>query len=42
MPSALVPIALTLAAVFGIMFVYAARSGQFVDPDDPPERMPRD
>jgi len=38
----LLPIALTLGAVFGAMFVYAARSGQFDDLDDPPERMLRD
>jgi cbb3-type cytochrome oxidase maturation protein len=38
----LLPIALTLGAVFGIMFAYAAKSGQFDDLDDPPERMLRD
>ena len=38
----LVPIALTLGAVFGAMFVYAALSGQFDDLDDPPERMLRE
>ena len=38
----LLPIALTLGAVFGIMFAYAARTGQFDDLDDPPERMLRE
>jgi cbb3-type cytochrome oxidase maturation protein len=38
----LLPIALTLGAVFGFMFAYAVRSGQFDDLDDPPERMLRD
>ena len=38
----LLPIALTLGAVFGIMFAYAARTGQFDDLDDPPERMLQD
>jgi cbb3-type cytochrome oxidase maturation protein len=38
----LLPIALTLGAVFGIMFAYATRTGQFDDLDDPPERMLRD
>jgi cbb3-type cytochrome oxidase maturation protein len=38
----LLPIALTLGAVFGAMFLYAARSGQFDDLDDPPQRMLRE
>ena len=38
----LLPIALTLGAVFAILFAYATRSGQFDDLDDPPERMLRD
>jgi cbb3-type cytochrome oxidase maturation protein len=38
----LLPIALTLGAVFAGMFLYAARSGQFDDLDDPPERMLRE
>ena len=38
----LLPIALTLGAVFGIMFADAARTGQFDDLDDPPERMLRE
>jgi cbb3-type cytochrome oxidase maturation protein len=38
----LLPIALTLGVVFGLMFAFAARSGQFDDLDDPPRRMLRD
>jgi cbb3-type cytochrome oxidase maturation protein len=38
----LIPIALTLGAVFGFMFAYAVRTGQFEDLDDPPERILRD
>jgi cbb3-type cytochrome oxidase maturation protein len=33
---------LTLGAVFGVLFAYAVRSGQFDDLDDPPERILRD
>jgi len=35
----LVPIALGLAAVFLILFLRAARDGQFDDLDDPPLRI---
>lgn len=35
----LLPIAVGLGAVFAGLFVYAARSGQFDDLDDPPERI---
>lgn len=35
----LIPIALSLGAVFAWLFLKAARSGQFDDLDDPPRRM---
>jgi cbb3-type cytochrome oxidase maturation protein len=38
----LLPIALGLGAIFAALFVSAARSGQFDDLDDPPERILRD
>lgn len=38
----LLPIAVALGAVFAVLFVAAARSGQFDDLDDPPERILRD
>ena len=38
----LLPIAVLLGAVFVVLFVLAARSGQFDDLDDPPERMLHD
>jgi cbb3-type cytochrome oxidase maturation protein len=38
----LVPIAVALGAVFVVLFVLAARSGQFDDLDDPPERILKD
>ncbi len=38
----LLPIAMLLGAVFAVLFVVSARSGQFDDLDDPPERMLRD
>ena len=38
----LVPIALGLGATFAMLFVIAARNGQFDDLDDPPLRMLRD
>lgn len=38
----LLPIAVLLGAVFAVLFVAAARSGQFDDLDDPPERMLHD
>lgn len=38
----LVPLAVGLDAVFAWLFVGAARSGQFEDLDDPPERILHD
>lgn len=38
----LLPIALALGATFALLFVRAARSGQFEDLDDPAERILRD
>ena len=38
----LLPITVALGAVFAALFVRAARSGQFDDLDDPPQRMMRD
>lgn len=38
----LVPIALVLGGVFVLLFVGAARGGQFDDLDDPPVRMLQD
>jgi cbb3-type cytochrome oxidase maturation protein len=38
----LLPIAVALGAVFAGLFVLAARSGQFDDLDDPPERILHD
>jgi cbb3-type cytochrome oxidase maturation protein len=38
----LMPVALGLGAVFAVLFVRAARSGQFDDLDDPPERILHD
>ncbi len=38
----LLPVALLLGAVFAGLFVYAVRSGQFDDLDDPPERILHD
>jgi len=38
----LLPIALILGAVFAVFFVYAVKSGQFDDLDDPPERILHD
>lgn len=38
----LLPIAIGIAAVFLGFFLWAARSGQFDDLDDPPERMLQD
>lgn len=35
----LLPVALGLGALFAVLFVSAARSGQFDDLDDPPERI---
>ncbi len=38
----LIPIAITLWAVFAWLFLVAARTGQFDDLDDPPMRMLHD
>ncbi len=38
----LIPIALVLGGIFAVMFVFAARDGQFDDLDDPPERILHD
>jgi len=38
----LLPIAVFLGLVFLLLFLAAARSGQFDDLDDPPERMLHD
>jgi cbb3-type cytochrome oxidase maturation protein len=38
----LLPIALSLGAVFALLFLFAVRAGQFDDLDDPAERMLRD
>ena len=38
----LLPVALILGGVFAGLLVYAVRSGQFDDLDDPPERMLHD
>ncbi|NIP60253.1 MAG: cbb3-type cytochrome oxidase assembly protein CcoS [Gemmatimonadetes bacterium] len=38
----LLPIAVLLGLIFLILFIVAARAGQFDDMDDPPERMLRD
>lgn len=38
----LLPVALGLGAVFALLFVLAARSGQFDDLDDPPQRILED
>jgi cbb3-type cytochrome oxidase maturation protein len=38
----LLPVALVLGGIFAGLFLYAARSGQFDDLDDPPERILHD
>ena len=38
----LLPVALVLGGIFAGLFLYAARSGQFEDLDDPPERILHD
>ena len=38
----LVPVAVALAVVFLILFLLAARDGQFEDLDDPPRRILHD
>ena len=35
----LLPLAITLGAVFAFLFLAAARDGQFDDLDDPPRRI---
>ncbi len=38
----LIPMAIAMGAIFAVLFVRAARSGQFNDLDDPPIRMLQD
>ena len=38
----LLPVVLVLGGVFAALFLHAARSGQFEDLDDPPERILHD
>ncbi len=38
----LLPVAFLVAGVFLALFLHAAKSGQFDDLDDPPERMLHD
>lgn len=38
----LLPVALVLGGVFAGLFIYAVRSGQYDDLDDPPERILHD
>ena len=38
----LLPIAIVLGLIFLVLFIVAARSGQFDDLDDPPERILKD
>jgi cbb3-type cytochrome oxidase maturation protein len=38
----LLPVALGLGAIFAVLFVRAARGGQFDDLDDPPQRILKD
>ena len=38
----LLPLALVLGGIFAVLFVKAARDGQFDDLDDPPRRMLKD
>ncbi|MEO0605608.1 MAG: cbb3-type cytochrome oxidase assembly protein CcoS [Myxococcota bacterium] len=38
----LLPVAVLLGSVFAVLFVVAAREGQFDDLDDPPERILHD
>lgn len=38
----LLPVAVALGALFAVLFVLAARNGQFDDLDDPPERILHD
>lgn len=38
----LLPVAIALGAIFAVLFVRAARQGQFDDLDDPPKRVLKD
>jgi cbb3-type cytochrome oxidase maturation protein len=38
----LLPVAIGLGGLFAVLFVLSARSGQFDDLDDPPERILHD
>jgi cbb3-type cytochrome oxidase maturation protein len=38
----LLPVALVLGGIFAGLFIYAVRSGQYDDLDDPPERILHD
>jgi len=38
----LLPIALILGGVFAVLFLFAAKTGQFDDLDDPPKRILKD
>lgn len=38
----LLPVAVAMGALFAVLFLRAAKDGQFDDLDDPPERMLRD
>lgn len=38
----LLPVAIALGAIFAVLFVRAARQGQFDDLDDPPKRILKD
>lgn len=38
----LLPTALVLGGIFAVLFLRAAKAGQFDDLDDPPQRMLRD
>jgi cbb3-type cytochrome oxidase maturation protein len=38
----LLPVALLLGGIFAGLFIYAVRSGQYDDLDDPPERILHD
>lgn len=38
----LLPIAIGLGAVFAVLFIFAVRSGQYDDLDDPPRRILKD
>jgi cbb3-type cytochrome oxidase maturation protein len=38
----LLPLAILLGALFAVLFIWAAKRGQFDDLDDPPERILHD